>query len=89
MTRGEFLKYLSLIGFSEKVKSIGPYKKIKLEFDDPIVVNEFEAVFGLFSSKFSMWVDFDEGNIKRMDEVSENTSKLIFEWLENGAWDFI
>ena len=88
MKRGEFVNYLNDIGFSDKVKPLSPYKAIKLEFEEPLQVTEFEEALGLFSSEYSMWVDFGNGDIKKLDEVSENTSKLIFEYLESGNWYF-
>jgi hypothetical protein len=88
MKKGEFIIYLNDIGFSDKLTSLSPYKDIKLEFEEPLSINEGEEVYGLFSSCFSMQVDSGEGATIELDEVSEDYSKQIFEYLESGNWDF-
>ena len=88
MKRGEFINYLKDIGFSDKLLSLSPYKDFKLEFEEPLFINDSERVFGLSSSSFVMWVDFGDGATIELDEVSEEYGKLIFEYLESGNWDF-
>lgn len=88
MKRGEFITYLKDIGFSDKLQSLSPWKDFKLEFEDPLSINNSENVYGLSSSSFVMWVDFGDGNRIELDGVSEEYGKLIFEYLESGNWDF-
>ena len=89
MKKSEFLSYLKSIGFSEKVSCLSPWADIELEFEEPLQLIEGEVVYGLISKDLLIEIDFGNGELIKLDELSEEAQSQILSSLEDGDWDFL